>query len=218
MNFNIIIPARKNSKGLPGKNRILLDYTMRQIPQSYYSNVIVSTDDEEISVNVANNYGPCRVHSRSDVSAVDTASTMDCISEVVEQYKIQGDVLMLYLTYPERKWSDIVGAYKLYKDTNSKSLLCREELEVSPYLCMHEVEGDKGRQITPHNLYRRQDYPKCFKLCHMVSIFNTNELQNLNKNLYNENTVFYKISKAIDVDTEHDLSKMREKNDSQNYS
>tara|TARA_R110002153_G_scaffold41144_3_gene117477 strand:- start:494 stop:1150 length:657 start_codon:yes stop_codon:yes gene_type:complete len=218
MSLNIIIPARKNSKGLPGKNRILLDYTMRQIPQNYYGNVIVSTDDESISANVVNKYSPCRVHDRSDVSALDTASTIECISEVVEHYGIQGDILMLYLTYPEREWTDILSAYDLYKETNAKSLLCREELEVSPYLCMQDMGENKGKQIIPHNHYRRQDYPECFKLCHMISIFNTNELQNLNKNLYNTNTVFYKISQAIDVDTAHDLNKMREKNDSQNYS
>ena len=43
-----VIPARKGSKGLPGKNRILLKYTIDTIPKDYHKKVIVSTDDIEI--------------------------------------------------------------------------------------------------------------------------------------------------------------------------
>ena len=44
--------------------------------------------------------------------------------------------------------------------------------------------GGLGKQLVKHNLYRRQDYPKCFRICHMVSIFKSNQLKNLNNNLY----------------------------------
>jgi len=32
MNFHIVIPARKGSKGYPGKNRYLFDHTINSIP------------------------------------------------------------------------------------------------------------------------------------------------------------------------------------------
>ena len=48
---------------------------------------------------------------------------------------------------------------------------------------------------------------------HFVVIFDVNEISKLNKNLYNENTVFYKVEDDIDVDYENDLKKFLEMND-----
>ena len=45
-NVKIIIPARKNSKGLPFKNRKLYDYTINSIPEEYRDKIIFNTDDE----------------------------------------------------------------------------------------------------------------------------------------------------------------------------
>jgi len=118
---------------------------------------------------------------------------------------------MLYLVYPERRWEDVINSYKWFKERGANSLLCREELETSPYLCLEDVGGAKGRQLTPHNYYRRQDYPQCFKVCHMVSIFKISELKHLNDNLYNKNTNFYKIPQTTDVDTFDDLERYKNK-------
>ena len=201
MNVDIIIPARKGSKGLPYKNQILLDDTLQQIPSEYHEKVIVSTNDEYIISKVKNTYPKCRIHYRSENSASDSASTKICLTEAIKENNLSGDIIMLYLTYPGRNWVDIVDTYRWYKKQKASSLLCREELLINPYLCMYDKGKHKGKQVIPHNLHRRQDYPECFKICHMVTIFETKELQNLNDNLYNSNTVFYKIPQAIDVDT-----------------
>ena len=39
----------------------------------------------------------------------------------------------------------------------------------------------------------------------MVCIFDANELKNLNKNLYNEDTIYYNIEHALDIDSGEDL-------------
>jgi CMP-N-acetylneuraminic acid synthetase len=72
---------------------------------------------------------------------------------------------------------------------------------------MLEVDNLMGEQLRPHNLYRRQDYPKVFEISHFIAIFNVDELENLNDNLYNNNTIFYPIKDIIDVDTKNDLDK-----------
>ena len=207
--MNIVIPARKGSKGVPKKNQLLLEYTLNTIPEKYHNTVIISTNDEAISNKVKNNYPKCQIHSRSQTSAQDTASTKLCLSEVVNEFDLKGDVFMLYLTYPERKWEDIIAAYDFYTHSNARSLLCREEIDIHPYLCLYERSGYKGEQLVSHNLHRRQDYPLCFKICHMITIFKANELQKLNDNLYNEDTIFYKIPKALDVDTLSDWKRIK---------
>jgi CMP-N-acetylneuraminic acid synthetase len=70
---------------------------------------------------------------------------------------------------------------------------------------MLEVDNMRGKQLIPHNLYRRQDYPKVFEISHFISIFMGFELDNLNSNLYNNDTIFYPIDNIIDVDTQKDL-------------
>ena len=210
---HILIPARRGSKGLPKKNQLLLDYTLLKIPLEYHNRIIITTDDDYIINKVKNKYPNCNIHYRSKNSALDIAPTKECIEEAVKDLSLSGDIIMLYLTYPDRQWEDIIRAYKWFLENKSTSLLCKEPIKSHPYLCMYEKENNKGKQIVKHNLYRRQDYPKCFRLCHMISIFKSGELKSLNNNLYNEDTDFYKISQTIDVDTYNDLKKFREKYD-----
>jgi CMP-N-acetylneuraminic acid synthetase len=202
-NATIIIPARKGSKGLPLKNRRLLEHTLDTIPEEALQNTFVSTNDEEIE-KIARQRD-CNIHLRSDESARDESSTRDVLKEVVKDCGLDGNVVMLYLTYPNRTWKQVGDAYSWFKKKRAKSMLCKEAVSTHPFLCLYELEGSKGDQIISHDLYRRQDYPRCFEICHMICIFNVKELKNLNKNLYNKDTVYYKIERALDVDTEKDF-------------
>jgi len=204
-NVTIIIPARKGSKGFPDKNRYLFDYTLQGIPISHRERVIFSTNDKFLHDKVKEIYPKIKVHTRSEDSATDTASSKKCLQEVINDFDITGTVIMLYLTYPERKWTDITSAYSFYKTNKGKSLLCKTEITDHPYLCMYENDGHRGKSVIGHNLCRRQDYPPCFKLCHYVSIFEVDELENISSNLYNEDTLFYKINLPLDIDNKEDL-------------
>ena len=209
--MNIVIPARKGSKGLPGKNRLLLIHTLSKIPEEYRRKVIISTDDEVISQSIRKNYPQCQVHSRSEESASDTASTKKCIEETVRDFSLTGDIIMLYLTYPNRKWETVMNAYSWFVNQNANSLLCKEPLKSHPYLCMLELPNNKVKQIVEHGLYRRQDYPKCFRLSHVIAIFKTNVIEDLNGNLYNDDTIYYEIQDSLDVDTYEDFERLKRK-------
>ena len=204
--IHYVIPAKKGSKGLPFKNRKLLEYTLNTIPREVIPNTIISTDDEEI-MNIAAEKG-YTVHVRSDHSARDEAPTKEVMQEVVNDMNLVGSVVMLYLTYPKRTWKDIEKAYSWFLKQNAKSMLCKEEVKTHPFMCLYELPDNKGSQIVSHDLYRRQDYPKCFRFCHMICIFNVDELKNLNKNLYNKDTVYYTIEHALDIDSGDDLKCM----------
>lgn len=209
-NYKIIIPARRNSKGLPFKNRKLIFDTLNSIPKSYYDHLIISTDDEVI-IDLCEKMN-IKYDVRQPQLADDFASMKDVIRDVFKHFDdIEPDtnVIMLYLTYPERTWEDINNAFNFFIDSNSKSMLCRKEItSTHPYLYMYELPENKGKQLVEHNLYRRQDYPKVFEISHFITIFKADELENLNLNLYNKNTIFYPIENKIDVDTENDLTNL----------
>jgi CMP-N-acetylneuraminic acid synthetase len=204
-----VIPARRNSKGLPFKNRKLIRYTLESLPKFVLSDVILTTDDEML-LEIGAEYG-VKCVNRNICLAMDDTSTKEVILDLRKNGHITDDdtVVMLYLTYPQRNWSDITNALNFFKDNLGKSLLCKKEINgTHPYLYLLDVDGFRGKQLTPHNLYRRQDYPKVFELSHFISIFNVSELEDLNNNLYNNETIFYGIDDIIDVDTIDDFNKL----------
>ena len=87
----LIIPARGGSKGIPRKNLktvngiSLIERSLRVALKSKVDQIIVSTDDKEIS-DVAIKYG-ATVHNRSLENSGDSASTESVILEVIDKYE-----------------------------------------------------------------------------------------------------------------------------------
>jgi N-acylneuraminate cytidylyltransferase len=85
----LIIPARGGSKGIPRKNLksvngiSLIERSIRTALKSKVDQIIVSTDDQEIS-RISNEYG-IFVQNRSSQNSGDTASTDAVIWEVIEE-------------------------------------------------------------------------------------------------------------------------------------
>ncbi len=207
----IAIPARKGSKGLPFKNRKLFKYTADIIPIDMADLVYVITDDMEIAT-MAESYN-FNVVIRPNEISTDETSIKEVMQYFVKETNIgeYADVVMLYLTYPERTWEDVMKARKFVWDNNAHSMLCKKELDTSPFLMMKEEDNNKGSQLFYHDLYRRQDYPKCFEISHFISIFRPSVLNKLNDNLYHRDTMFMEIqNNIIDVDTQQDLDKLDE--------
>lgn len=205
-NYTIIIPARKDSKGVPFKNRKLIGTILKSIPKEHRGKIIIATNDEYIKEK----YKQYNIFNRSEENAQDHSSTKDLMLEIKNFINTE-NIILLYTTYPERAYEDIKQVVKFYESNNANSLLCKKQLKVSPFLMMYE-DGLKGKQIIKHDLYRRQDYPECFEISHFVCIFSKKELDNLNNNMYNEDTIFYPIKDVIDIDTCKDLEKYNEKN------
>ena len=214
--MKIIIPARKNSKVLTFKNRKLLIHTLDKIPKDKLKDVIISSDDDFILEQAKNFSKDIFLLKRREDLAKDTTSTKSVLKDVIDICGIddQETILMLYLTYPERTWKDIESAILFFSSYNPNSLLCKKEIQTHPFLMLYELEDNKGKQLVNHNLYRRQDYPKCFELSHFICIFKTKEIKNLNENLYNDNTIYFPINNVIDVDYQKDLEKYNGKNNS----
>jgi len=207
--MKIVIPARKGSKGLPFKNRMLFNKTADIIPEDMKGFTYVLTDDAEI-IKMAEDYG-FNIIVRPYTISQDETSTKEAMEYFLNMMMFgpNEDIVMLYLTYPERTWEDVIRAHKFVWEHNAHSMLCKKELDTSPFLMMKEEDNNKGSQLFYHDLYRRQDYPKCFEISHFISIFRASELNKLNNNLYNRRTMFMEIqNNIIDVDTQHDLDKL----------
>lgn len=209
-----VIPARRDSKGLPFKNRKLLDYTLNEFPDNVRKKVIVTTNDEKIIEKLSNT--EFNILKREEQLSDDTTNMKDVMQDVIEKYHLDENctIVMLYLTSPNRKYSDIKNIYEFYSKNNFKTLTCCVKPRTHPYLCLFKKEDGKGEQIISHDLYRRQDYPECFELSHFVCIFQVSELSNLNKNMYNDDTYFYQIDDDADIDYVDDLELFeKQKND-----
>ena len=201
--MRILIPARKNSKGIPRKNRKLFDFTAKTIPKKYRCNTYIFSDDHVINAYGAK-YGFNHVH-RNQNSAKDTSTTKDMMVDFCSNFDKDDVIVMLYLTYPTRQWKNVAKAIKIFETKNLNSLLCKKEVKQTPYLMMYELEDGRGEQVIKHNFSRRQDYRKCFELCHSISIIKQSYLSNLNNNLYDRDTYFMEISDPLDIDSKKDM-------------
>jgi N-acylneuraminate cytidylyltransferase len=105
-----IIPARGGSKRIPRKNikdflgKPIIAYSIEAaLKSNLFDEVMVSTDDEEIA-KVAIQYGAKVPFIRSKKNADDFATTVDVLSEVLNEYKILGEsfknVCCIYPTAP----------------------------------------------------------------------------------------------------------------------
>jgi CMP-N-acetylneuraminic acid synthetase len=203
-NLYIVIPARSGSKGLPFKNRRLFKYTEELIKshKDIFQNVILTSDDEEIiDKSISNGWD---TFEREAELSNDTASMKDVLLDVIEKRDLKEDdvILMLYLTYPERRLSDIERAFTEFK--GQKSLLCKMEPVTHPCLCIYE----DGSQVIFHNLCRRQEYPKVYEVSHYIFLAEVGEIKNLNRNLYNGSTKFMWIERTLDVDEQKDFDRI----------
>lgn len=99
-----IIPLRKGSKGIPGKNkkkllgRPLYQWVLGEAIQSNLDEVYVFTDDEAIIERVKHDYtwtDKVKVFQRSEASATDTASTETGMAELAQGVNFDFDVFCL---------------------------------------------------------------------------------------------------------------------------
>ena len=208
----IIIPARKNSKGFKLKNRKLFETTAATL-KDYSDNVIVSTDDPYI-VDLAIKYN-FKYDNRPSELAQDETSIQEVLIYLSKKYKIKNNdnLILTYLTYPERTKKDIDEILGFFKNNNGKSLLCKEPISQHPYLCFYEKNNFKGERIVNHKLFRRQDYPNCFFGSHFLAIIKMSILKELDGNLFNKDyTIFFQLGlNKIDIDYSSDYLTLKTK-------
>ena len=207
-----LIPARKNSKGFPFKNRKLFLSTASSIPQELKGNVYVSTDDSYIK-KLSNEAGFNTI-DRPPELAEDTSSLKEVLLHFRSNVKISKncDIILLFLTYPERTWQDIENIFSIYKKSNKKSLICCEKVKEHPYLCfLHDKTNNTAELLIKHDKYRRQDYPPVVRQSMFFSCYNESILNQLHDLLFEKDTFFYVLDETkVDIDYEKDYNSIQQ--------
>ncbi|HAS40587.1 MAG TPA: pseudaminic acid cytidylyltransferase [Microscillaceae bacterium] len=127
-----IITARGGSKRIPRKNikdflgMPIIAYSINAaIKSNLFSEVMVSTDDEEIA-EIATKYGAKVPFVRSDQNSDDFASTTDVLIEVLEKYQAQNTqfdlACCLYPTAPFVTPDKLTKAYERIVNKNFDSI------------------------------------------------------------------------------------------------
>jgi CMP-N-acetylneuraminic acid synthetase len=121
--------------------------------------------------------------------------------KIIEKYSIEGDLIYIDLTENSRDYLDIESIYNFYKKNNFESLLCSIETKAHPYLMIYDLGAGRGKSVIEqeNSVLER---PKVYSISYYVCIFNSQIIDKLNINLYNDNTYFYLIEELDDYSKE----------------
>ncbi|AHC16487.1 cytidylyltransferase domain-containing protein [Salinispira pacifica] len=156
-----IIPARKGSKRLPGKNALELGgkpLFMWSVDAARNSNIfdtiIVSTDDQFIINECREKNIECI--ERAAELASDTASSVDVVLNVLEHLdEAYSAVVLLQPTSPLRSAEDIYNAYKLFNSKSANSVVTVCEVD-HPVEWTMELSDDGSLSPFVNNFLNRR--------------------------------------------------------------
>lgn len=128
-----IIPARGGSKRIPRKNirsflgKPIIAYSIQAaLNSNLFSDVIVSTDDEEIA-EMSTKLGASVPFLRSEQNSNDFAKTINVLKEVVDKLtdlgKMYENICCIYPTAPFVTAEKLINSYFLLKDRDFDSIL-----------------------------------------------------------------------------------------------
>ncbi len=211
-----LIPARGGSKGLPRKNVLdigghpLIAWTIAAAKQSkYITDVVVSTDDDEIA-RVSRRYGASAPFLRPTDLSSDTASSIDVALHALQFF---GDVhydyiIFLQPTSPLRTAADIDEAVELMLAKQAASCVSICEVQQSPYI-MYTVrpDGSLDSLLPATKVTRRQDFPKVYALNGAIYVSSCQRLMT-SRAFLDEATVGHlmPLSRSVDIDTADDMA------------
>ena len=211
-----IIPARKDSKGFPGKNRIFFDQTADFLDEyNWFERIIVSTNDNVIVEKAQQRQ--YEVHPRSTELSGDAVSIKQVMESVIKDCQISDDyyIWLFYLPMIYKNIGDFQEARDIVELKHKKSLCGFVPAKTHPYLCwsFDEVK-EKLKQYIENDVFRRQDLSAAWMPHHYLYCCLASELAHLNSELLNANTFPFflgdkTINHLVEIDTPEDLEKWK---------
>lgn len=210
-----IIPARGGSKRIPRKNikpflgKPIISYSINTALESnLFSEVMVSTDDEEIA-EIAIQCGAKVPFLRSAENANDFVGTAEVLLEVIDNYKANNQEFnygcCLYPTAPFITSHLLKEAFQKLIKNNFDVVF---PIQKFPYPIQRglRLKDEKVKMIWPKNLTKRsQDLEEYYHDCGLFYFFKTAVLMQ-KKKLFTSNSgaIILKEKQAQDIDTQDD--------------
>ena len=211
MNYQVIIPARKNSKRFPNKHVInfygkpLIAYTIEYALKSFSNKMIwVNTDDEEIA-KIAQEY-QINITIRPDYLGSDTALTSDVLKfqfeYFIKNFILCDAIILLQATNPFRPDNLISNCIIKFEETDRASLATFSKLNKK----YGQIQNDyfKPKNYLPGQ--RMQDLESCYFENGLIYITKTENLL-LGKVISEDVFPFILdgIESSVDIDEPDDL-------------
>lgn len=213
MRILYLIPARKGSKGLPGKNTKLLggkplieysiDFALNNLKID--DELCISTNDEAV-IEIAKSKGITIPFIRPEELANDSASSHDVIIHAINQYEKLNQtfdaVLLLQPTSPFRIQDDFTNLIKEYS-VDTDMVVSVKLAKENPYFTLFEENSEGFLNKSKMGYFdRRQDCPEVFAFNGSMYLINIEsikksrltELKNIKKIIMSE-------ERSVDIDT-----------------
>lgn len=214
MKHFFFIPARKNSVGLKYKNRKLLPYTLNFIKKvKWIDKTYLFSDDMYFKKFQSKSF---KFIPRPNKISKPNDSIKKVISHFLESipFSPEDRLWLLYLTIPIRKINHFNTSKAIVENNNFKSLISFREVETHPFDCWHlnkKLTTIKKKYVE-NNIFRRQDKIPLYEHYHYLSVLKVSELNSLNDELINNQTVPIVLEKnfmsnIVEIDTKYDFQK-----------
>ena len=209
-----IIPARGGSKRLPNKNILnlngkpLVAWSIEAAKKSkYIDEIVVSSDSNEI-LEIAQKYN-VKTIKRPDELATDTASSVDVVKHVAENYPGYEYVVLLQPTSPLRNKKHIDEAIELLEKKNADAIISVCEMDHSPLWSNTLPESLSMKNFLREDVKnkRSQDLPTYYRLNGAIYICKTDRLLEQNTFFIKDNIFAYIMDRksSVDIDDEIDF-------------
>ncbi len=218
-----IIPARKGSKGIPGKNMIdlggrpLLDYTMATAEHCrQLDRIILSTDMPDAIIWATENYQRIEVPfvrpghlAESATSSVDVVLHAVDFLEAEEGARVEA-IVLLQPTCPFRRADEVEAAISLFQAKKFASLIgvSRVWHHPSDYVYRNSKHTDAFRYVFRKPAWKqRQDFPEVLFMTGALYICRTDYLRETRSFLDQKSYLFSMAEETmVDIDSPFDLA------------
>ncbi|MEP7263423.1 MAG: acylneuraminate cytidylyltransferase family protein [Bacteroidota bacterium] len=215
MKYLAFIPARSGSKGIPGKNKMLLQnkplitYTFESATHSKLIDEIhLSSDDEDI-MDLALSHHTKVLYKRPQHIAEDTTSIYEVLLYHIDFLKKNGMELPQYIvllqpTSPLRGEKLIDKCITAFEKSGAESLAAVSKALQHPYEMFRRQQG-KNIFISSGN-QQRQEYPEYYFITGSVYIASLDFILR-EKKFFNDSSAIYVVEpfEAVDIDDETDV-------------
>ena len=210
------IPARKGSKGLPNKNRLLFQNGLNFIRSLDWIDEIALSSDDSVLLDIAIDSGVSCIQRPSALSG-DNISIKETAVHFVSDLKIESGAIiwLFYLPIVGRQKVDFISAYRLICSSPADSWCSFIPATTHPFNCWrYDSDTHSLQQYVKNSCFRRQDLPDAWMLHHYICAFKAGALVDLNDELVGSRThpFFMSIDQAmnfLEIDGPDDFDRWR---------